>query len=244
MEAIASEPPGPAWKASLGLSTRQPPELYERSEQVGNTPHSGALRTAFDDLGLSAVFCVEQVPTVAIIGTEYFRDAANTETGTFETLLSAGDGEALEHLFRTLRQDFNGDLFVAPCSFDADDRGPGLDASHLAVLARFRSGREEMHGRVGQYRLWKYDFKYIPIELISAVHDRFLAERGPDRRTSGAYYTPMFLADTVVSHVWDRLPAATRDRGCFLDPAFGSGISWTVCSSASATAPCSRRSMP
>lgn len=359
MEAIASEPSGPAWKASLGLSTRQPPELYESSEQVGNTPHAGALRTAFD-LGLSAVFCVEHVPTVAIlvgeydrgaaaslhaalwnqglasllvvvsgetvrlfslsrfprdgdferclvdelnavtealtlqnlayaaesgrfweqeeyreyfdprervdhvllenlteshrllcarglpteaaqallvqttfiayledrgiIGTDYFRGAASTEAGTFETLLDAGDGEALEHLFRTLRQDFNGDLFVAPCSFDADDRGPRLDASHLAVLARFRSGREEMHGRVGQYRLWKYDFNYIPIELISAVHDRFLAERGPDRRTSGAYYTPMFLADTVVSHVWDRLPAATRDRGCFLDPACGSGI--------------------
>ncbi len=360
MEAIASEPPGPAWKASLGLSARQPPELYESSEQVGNTPHSGALRTAFDDLGLSAVFCVEHVPTVAvlvgeydrraaatlhaalwnqglarllvvvsgetvrlfslsrfpsdgdfdrclvdelnavtdaltlrnlayaaesgrfweqekyreyfdprervdrvlldnlceshrllcdgglpteaaqallvqttfiayledrkIIGAEYFRDAASTEAGTFETLLDAGDGEALEHLFRTLRQDFNGDLFVAPCSFDPDDHGPRVDPSHLAVLARFRSGREEMHGRVGQYRLWKYDFKYIPIELISAVHDRFLAERGPDRRTSGAYYTPMFLADTVVSHVWDRLPAATRDRGCFLDPACGSGI--------------------
>ena len=360
MEAIASEPPGPAWKVSLGLSTRQPPELYERSEQVGNTPHAGALRTAFDDLGLSAVFCVEHVPTVAIlvgeydrgaaaalhaalwnqglasllvvvsgqtvllfslsrfpgeddfdrclvdeldavtdaltlqnlayatesgrfweqeeyrdyfdprervdhvlldnlteshrllrdgglpteaaqallvqttfvayledrgiIGTEYFRGAASLEAGTFETLLDAGDGEALEHLFRTLRQDFNGDLFVAPCSFDADDPGPDLDASHLAVLARFRSGREEMHGRVGQYRFWKYDFKYIPIELISAVHDRFLAERGHDRRTSGAYYTPMFLADTVVSHVWDRLPAATRDRGCFLDPACGSGI--------------------
>ena len=360
MEAIASEPSGPAWKASLGLSTRQPPELYESSEQIGNTPHAGALRTAFDDLGLSAVFCVEHVPTVAIlvgeydreaaaslhaalwnqglasllvvvsgetvrlfslsrfprdgdferclvdelnavtealtlqnlayatesgrfweqeeyreyfdprervdrvlldnlteshrllcarglpteaaqallvqatfiayledrgiIGTDYFRGAASTEAGTFETLLDAGDGEALEHLFRTLRQDFNGDLFVAPCSFDADDRGPRLDAPHLAVLARFRSGREEMHGRVGQYRLWNYDFKYIPIELISAVHDRFLAERGPDRRTSGAYYTPMFLADTVVSQVWDRLPAATRDRGCFLDPACGSGI--------------------
>ena len=159
-----------------------------------------------------------------IIGAEYFRGAASTEAGTFEALLDTGDGEALEHLFRTLRHDFNGDLFVAPCSFDADDRGPRLDASHLAVLASFRSGREAMLGRVGQYRLWKYDFKYIPIELISAVHDRFLAERGPDRRTSGAYYTPMFLADTVVSHVWDRLPAATRDRGCFLDPACGSGI--------------------
>ena len=34
----------------------------------------------------------------------------------------------------------------------------------------------------------------------------------------------MFLADIVVSHVWDRLPAAARDDGSFLDPACGSGI--------------------
>ena len=81
-----------------------------------------------------------------------------------------------------------------------------------------------MHRRTGQYRLWRYHFKYIPIELISAVHDRFLGERGPERRTRGAYYTPMFLADAVVSHVWDRLPPPTRDSGCFLDPACGSGI--------------------
>ena len=360
METVALDPPDSAWKASLGLSTRRPPELYEESAQVGNAPHAGALRTAFDDLGLSAVFCVEHVPTVAIlvgeydrgaaatlhaalwnqglasllvvvsgqtvrlfslsrfprdddfdrclvdelnavtdaltlrnlayaaesgrlweqeeyreyfdprervdrvlldnlseshrllcdaglstgaaqallvqttfiayledraiIGADYFRGATSTDTGTFEALLQAGHGEALEHLYKTLRKDFNGDLFFAPCSFETDDRGPRLAASHLAVLARFRSGREEMHGRIGQYRLWKYNFKYIPIELISAVHDRFLAERGPDRRTSGAYYTPMFLADTVVSQVWDRLPAATRDEGCFLDPACGSGI--------------------
>ena len=359
METVASNPPDSEWKASLGLSTRRPPELYERSEQVWNAPHAGALRTAFD-LGLSAVFCVEHVPTVAIlvdeyergavaslhaalwnqglasllvvvsgqtvrlfslsrfprdddfdrclvdklnavndaltlqnlayatesgrfweqeeyreyfdprervdrvlldnlteshrllcdadlpteaaqallvqttfiayledreiVGAKYFQGATNTDAGTFKALLQTGDSEALERLFQTLRKDFNGDLFVAPCSFEADVRGPRLDASHLAILARFRAGREEMHGRIGQYRLWKYNFKYIPIELISAVHDRFLAERGPESHASGAYYTPMFLADTVVSQVWDALPAGTPDSGCFLDPACGSGI--------------------
>ncbi len=34
----------------------------------------------------------------------------------------------------------------------------------------------------------------------------------------------MFLADTAVSHAWDRLPPAVRDGGRFLDPACGSGI--------------------
>ena len=75
MEAVASTPSGPAWKASLGLSTRRAPELYETSEQVGNAPHAGALRTAFDDLSVSAVFCVQHVPTVAIVVDEFDRAA-------------------------------------------------------------------------------------------------------------------------------------------------------------------------
>ena len=364
MEAIASKPLDPSWKGLLSLSTRRPPEFYEKSDDVGNVPHAATLRTTFDRLGASAVFCVQHVPTVVIlsvdeyeparvaplhaalwnqglasllvvisgdtvrvftlariphagddedfherclirtldlvnhalalrnlvyatesgrfwesnrdyfdprervdqvllgnltashrllcraglspdaaqallvqamfvayledrkiIGAEYFRDASNTRAGDFETLLHAGGVESLERLFDTLRKDFNGDLFVASCSFDANDPGSHLDASHLEILARFRSGREEMHGSSGQYRLWPYNFKYIPVELISAVHDRFLGERGTDdRRAQGAYYTPMFLADVVVSHVWDGLPPELRDDGRFLDPACGSGI--------------------
>lgn len=159
-----------------------------------------------------------------IISAEYFREATKESSGNFEALLKSGDAKSLESLFQDLQRDFNGDLFVAACSFDGNGRSPRLRASHLEILARFRSGREEMHGPGGQYRLWPYDFKYIPVELISAVHDRFLGERGPGRRTHGAYYTPMFLADTVVSQVWDSLPPTTRKEGSFLDPACGSGI--------------------
>ena len=351
MEIIASKPLDPVWKDRLSLSTRRAPEFYERPDEVGNVPHAGALRTTLDDLHASAVFCVQDVPTVVvlsvdeydpaaiaarraalwnqglasllvvvsgdtvrvlslpragvrddrclveeldavthelelrnlvyaaesgrywekhpdhfrpekrvdrvllgnltqshhllrddglspdaaqallvqtmfvayledrkIVGAEYFLGVSNTRAGDFETLLRSGDVESLERLFKALRQDFNGDLFIAPCSFDATDRGPRLDTSHLKILARFRSGREEMHGPGGQYRFWPYDFRYVPVELVSAVHDRFLGER------PGAYYTPMFLADTVISQAWDRLPPAIRDGGRFLDPACGSGI--------------------
>jgi 23S rRNA G2445 N2-methylase RlmL len=34
----------------------------------------------------------------------------------------------------------------------------------------------------------------------------------------------MFLADSVVSQLWDVLPATTRENGHFLDPACGSGV--------------------
>ncbi len=364
MDAVASSPLEPAWKDRLSLSARRPPEFYEQSDEVGDVPHAGALRTTFDRLGASAVFCVQHVPTVVIfsvdeydsadvaplhaalwnqglasllvvisgdtvcvftlariprsadegdvtdclvrtldatthalalgnlvysaesgryweehpehfrteervdqvllgnlteshellqdaglsadaaqallvqamfvayledrgiIGPDYFRGVSNARAGDFVGLLATGDVESLERLFETLRDDFNGDLFVAPCSFEAgDDPGPDLEAAHLEILFRFRSGREEMHGSTGQHRLWRqYDFKYIPVELISAVHDRFLAERGADRRVRGAYYTPMFLADTVIAQVWKRLRPAARGDGRFLDPACGSGI--------------------
>ncbi|MCY3932872.1 MAG: N-6 DNA methylase [Acidobacteria bacterium] len=364
MDAIASTPLAPEWKELLNLSLRRAPDFYEKSAEIGDVSHAGALRTTLDGLGASAVFCVQDVPTAVvvsvdqyvpedaaklqaalwnqglaslllfvsedtvrvfslartprrctddefhshclvqtlnaatdalalgnllysaesgryweayaqyfrpeervdrvllnnltesdrllrqeglpgdasqalllqamfvayledreIIGEEYIRAATNEGTTDFNTPLSTGDVGSLERLFAALRRDFNGDLFIAPCSFDANDPGPSLEASHLEILARFRSGREEMHGSGGQYRLWPYNFKYIPVELISAVHDRFLSERGDaDRRLRGAYYTPMLLADVVVSHMWERLPAEAKEGGTFLDPACGSGI--------------------
>ncbi len=364
MGVVSANPLEPAWKDLLSLSTRRKPEFYEGAGDVGNVPYAGVLRTTFDGLGASAVFCVQFVPTVVIVSVEeydpahvaplhaalwnqglasllvvisgdtvhvftlartprggdedftehclvraldattdalalgnliyraesgrlweaypkhfdprgrvdrvlldnlttshrllhhdaglsadaaqallvqamfiayledrrivdedYFREASNARVSDFGGLLATGDVESLEHLFETLRGHFNGDLFIAPCSFETNDPVPRLRAEHLKILARFRSGREEMDGSGGQHRLWRqYDFKYIPVELISAVHDRFLGERGPDRRAQGAYYTPMFLADTVVSQVWDRLPPGVRDDARFLDPACGSGI--------------------
>ncbi|MEK7322123.1 MAG: N-6 DNA methylase, partial [Pseudomonadota bacterium] len=157
-----------------------------------------------------------------IIGKEYFKDAAGVGVESFSALLLSGSVSALKRLFDALRQDFNGDLFVAPCSFEPNAHPPRVSREHLAVLERFRLGQEEM--AAGQLRFWGYNFKHIPIELISAVYDRFLGEREAERRETGAYYTPMFLADTVVSQVWETMPDGVRDKGEFLDPACGSGV--------------------
>ncbi len=362
MTVASAQPLEEKWKKLLGLESRQPPELYESSDEVVNTPHAVAIRAALNDLGLSAVFCVQGVPTVAILsaatydraavidlhgalwnqglaslllviaeGTlrafslgrkplqdelgnefdrrclidtldqaadvlkfsnlvygaesgrlwkehadyfrpkeridqvllenlhqahqalckaeltsdaaqalliqamfiayledreiilpDYFRVASRDAIDSFSSLLEGGDVRLLKQLFASLRADFNGDLFVAPCSFESQAKAPPVSTPHLYILARFRSGREEM--AAGQLRFWGYDFAYIPIELISAVYDRFLGEREKERREQGAYYTPMFLADTVVSQVWDLLPLDTREKGDFLDPACGSGV--------------------
>ena len=157
-----------------------------------------------------------------IIGESYFGAASGNDKQRFSSLLQSGDVLALNRLFSALQKDFNGDLFVAPCSFEPDVKPPRINGSHLHTLARFRSGEEEM--AAGQLRFWGYNFKHIPIELISAVYDRFLGEREAERREHGAFYTPMFLADTVVSQVWESLSADTKAKGTFLDPACGSGV--------------------
>ena len=79
MEAVASKPLDPAWKGRLSLSTRRPPELYEKSDDIGDVPHAGALRTTFNVLRASAVFCVQDLPTVVILSVdEYDRPAVTT----------------------------------------------------------------------------------------------------------------------------------------------------------------------
>jgi len=356
------EPLNREWKERLLLSTRQPPEYFDRPEAVVDGPHAAAIRSALTDLGLSGVFCILGVPTVAIlvmesyerdavvnihgalwnqglasillvisgdvvrvfslarvpyahiqeeferrclvetlnattdalelknllygaesgrlwtqhaqffrpkeridnvllgnlieshrtlcgahlsadaaqalliqtmfiayledreiISEDYLRAALRRDIGTFAGLLRAGDETLLKRLFGSLRGDFNGDLFVTPCSFDEDRPGPQITASHMETLLRFRCGYEEME-RGGQYRFWGYNFKFIPVELISAVYDRFLGEKDETRREQGAYYTPMFLADTVISQVWEAISGDAKEHGTFFDPACGSGM--------------------
>lgn len=163
-----------------------------------------------------------------IVGSEYFEVASGSASNTFLNILELTSATGLYRLFDSLRKDFNGDLFVAPCSFDTLGPRQRVVRSHLQTLARFRDGREVMSETGGQLRFWGYDFKYIPIELISAVYDRFLGELKGElkkqRRVRGAYYTPMFLADTVISALWDTLPTSAKSNGRFLDPACGSGV--------------------
>lgn len=160
---------------------------------------------------------------------DYFRTAINKSCDGLRTLLLSGDVSALEALFRSLQRDFNGDLFVAPCSFDDPDHPRRLTEEALRILCRFREGKEEMTERGGQGRFWGYDFQFIPVELISAVYDRFLGYDAKARSEAGAYYTPMFLVDMTVSSVWNVLSEETKVQGVVMDPACGSGIFLVRC---------------
>ena len=162
-----------------------------------------------------------------IVSPDYLRAATGGRADSFLDILKSGNVAALDRLFERLRDDFNGDLFVAPCSFAAADRHPAPEPGHLEILSHFRSGEQEMDS--GQYRFWGYDFKYIPIELISAVYDRFLDDPGTERHRRGAYHTPRFVADLVISQIADKLPIEKIPELRFLDPACGSGIFLVRC---------------
>ena len=159
-----------------------------------------------------------------IVGEGYIESATEGKFSTFGEVLEAEKVTAFYALFRNLKRDFNGDLFVRPCSFGKS--GPRLQRAHLRILADFRSGMVEMGEDADQGLLfWAYDFELVPVELISAVYDQFLSAR--DRAPRGQFHTPMHLATCVVSQVWDDpqlLTKRAKERGQFLDPACGSGI--------------------
>jgi len=189
-----------------------------------------AFRNLKDELGTDAAqallmqtMFVAYLEDRQIIGEAVFRDASQNRFATLLELLGAGDPEPFEVLFTWLHGAFNGNLFKAPCAFESGDAPPPkLKPEHLAVLARFRHGHEDM--ATCQLRFWGYDFRYMSIGLISAVYDRFLKEEANKKSSDGAFYTPMFLADLVVNQLWDELTDEQKAHGLFCDPACGSGI--------------------
>ena len=153
---------------------------------------------------------------------KFFKDISKGKKRKLSGVLESGDVNLLKQLFKRLKKSFNGDLFIAPCSFDDPDYRQCLSAKAMDILHRFCEGQEDMDS--GQKRFWGYNFKFIPVELISAVYDRFLSHERGSQRENGAYYTPMFLVDTVVSSVWEMMDDRIKAEGTVLDPACGSGI--------------------
>jgi len=121
-------------------------------------------------------------------------------------------------LFNDLKVRFNGNMFDQ----DLDTERRLIKPFHLNKLILFLGGHEVESGQ-RYLGFWPYNFKMIPVETISSIYEDFLTTEDPvKQRGRGAFYTPRFLAETVVD-------TAVRDEpnildGSFLDPACGSGI--------------------
>ena len=119
---------------------------------------------------------------------------------------------ALYKLFRKLGEDFNGDLF----SDDLEAEARKITNKHIQILNDFFHGTKV---RTGQLPFWPYDFRFIPIETISAIYEHFLKA---EEQKKGAFYTPRFLAEIVLDSALEEFGTLIGKK--FLDPACGSGI--------------------
>lgn len=119
---------------------------------------------------------------------------------------------ALYKLFERLGQDFNGDLF----SDDLEAEARKITNKHIQILDEFFHGTNV---RTGQLPFWPYDFRFIPIETISAIYEHFLKVEDQQK---GAFYTPRFLAEIVLDSALEEFGSLIGKK--FLDPACGSGI--------------------
>jgi hypothetical protein len=127
----------------------------------------------------------------------------------------------LHHLCTVLDNRFNGNIF--PLDFDSYD---ALKDGHVEFVASVFKGDELVAGEWRQISLDSfdfqvYDFAYIPIELLSSIYEQFLHIEGKGKKV-GAYYTPEYLADYLVSEMSSVMPL--REEMKVLDPACGSGV--------------------
>jgi len=125
------------------------------------------------------------------------------------------DKKNLEKLFDWIKVTFNGDLF--PLSQSAVNL---IKPEHLLLIKNFIGGKQQMG--TGQLRLWRmYDFKVIPIELISSIYEKFIyAENSQTAKKYSTHYTPINLVDLVLSEVFKQLDGTAK----VLDLSCGSGV--------------------
>ncbi|MBE9224773.1 N-6 DNA methylase [Phormidium sp. LEGE 05292] len=147
-----------------------------------------------------------------ILDAEFFQSHFNVDS--FIDLLD--DSSATSRLFEWLQVTFNGDMFpVASSRFQNSYK-----AKHLETIKDLVGGTIDI--KTGQGRLWRfYDFKVIPVELISSIYENFLYSK--DSKTAeetSVHYTPVNLVDLVLDEVFQKLDGGAK----ILDLACGSGL--------------------
>lgn len=133
----------------------------------------------------------------------------------FCTLLS--NKVKVKAFFKYLKKKFNGDLF--PISENELD---SISEDSLSIIIKLLSGDEISSGQISLFNL--YDFSIIPVEFISNVYELFIGQ--DQQENQGAYYTPLFLVDYILSETVEKKFEKQHSKyNCkVLDPSCGSGI--------------------
>lgn len=135
--------------------------------------------------------------------------------------------DTLCRLFARIKQRFNGSLFPEGIVHEKDR----YNEDFIRILELFLQGHDLPHRQL-TLGFWAYDFSVIPIETISGVYESFLGAQGElgeangrsdSKRSVGAFYTPIHLAELVVDMAIEGIEKPVYELNV-LDPACGSGV--------------------
>ncbi|MDQ7023033.1 MAG: N-6 DNA methylase [Candidatus Gracilibacteria bacterium] len=130
--------------------------------------------------------------------------------------------ELLYKYFEYLKITFNGDLFpVLTLEKDNIDEKEEINEKHLEIIFHLFNGDDIGPGKEIQQSLFNlYDFKIIPIELISEIYEQFMGDK---QDKNSAFYTPSFLVDYILEKTVKKHLLTNNECRVF-DPSCGSGI--------------------
>lgn len=152
-----------------------------------------------------------------LLSEKYFQKYNNAST--FNDVLKLGK---FVELLTDLNKDFNGNVFN--WSEEEQRQLKTLDLSIVANLLATEKTDLSSEQLQLDFPDWRYfEFKFIPVELISRLYEEFLGE---NKKEKGLYYTPSHLAKLLVDEC---IPLKNYERFeldtfTILDPACGSGI--------------------
>lgn len=148
---------------------------------------------------------------------DFEKEGISRKWTSFEFCSLLSDKQSVKDFFKYLKRKFNGDLF--PIS---DDDIDSISATSFSIIVKLLSGDEVASGQISLFDL--YDFSIIPVEFISNVYELFIGQ--DQQENQGAYYTPLFLVDYILSETVERkFKDQPESYNCkVLDPSCGSGI--------------------
>lgn len=129
-----------------------------------------------------------------------------------------GDKKRTIRFLNYLKDHFNGEAFL----LKEDSQLENIPREAFDILLRLMQGTEIKTGQMSLFDI--YDFSIIPVEFISNVYEHFIG--GANQAKKGAYYTPLFLVDYIISETVEKYFIENPgEYNCkILDPACGSGI--------------------
>ncbi len=124
--------------------------------------------------------------------------------------------EKLYNYFKYLKETFNWDLFPV-----LELEKEKINEKHLNILNALFSWDKISEDKNIQKSLFNlYDFKIIPIELISEIYEQFMWE---EKEETSAFYTPSFLVDYILEKTIKK--HLKKNKTCkIFDPSCGSWI--------------------